>query len=521
MERRNLKQSCIAILLTMLLGMVGGKAVAHDIAVANQDGVTIYYSWINNNTELAVSFQGDSYDAYADEYSGNIVIPESVEYGGLYDCSRVTSVAIPNSVTSIYGCAFGWCYGMTSVNIPNNVVLIDGWAFYMCNSLTSLTIPKSVTTIGEEAFSYCGKLTSIKVESGNPKYDSRDNCNAIIEKGTNQLIVGCENTIIPNSVTSIGHHVFLWCRGLKSLTIPNSVTAIGNWTFGGCTQLVSATIPKNMKSIGMGLFSGCRSLTTVTIPSSVTAIGDWAFNNCPALATIYVQTKEPVIFESSGSNAFGAENFQQATVYVPIGSKSKYEVADVWKKFSNIVEMEVIDLGDGNGDGTINAADVKEVANYIMGSPSEKFSEKAADANEDGTVNAADIVTIVNILRHATDTPDKVLLWFLVTNRDVVIPMSQVGMLVAADDSPYFSVLDINGNVLAEDVLRVHFLKLDPAGVENTEVAELQNMLKRYVNNQLTLVGAQGTVNVYSVSGVKVASVTALDGETLIDVSAL
>ena len=123
-------------------------------------------------------------------------------------------------------------------------------------------------------------------------------------------------------------------------------------------------------------------------------------------------------------------------------------------------------------------------------------------------------------MRHA-DASDKAPLWFLVTNRDIAIPMSQVGMLVAADDSPYFSVLDINGSVLAEDVLRVHFLKLDPASVENIKVDEPQNMLKCHVNNQLTLVGAQGTVNVYSVSGVKVASATALGKETLIDVSAL
>ena len=129
MERRNLKQSCVAILLTMLLGMVGEKAIAHDIAVANQDGVTIYYSWINNNTELAVSCEGDSHDAYADEYSGNIVIPESVLYGGQ-----------TYKVTSIGSCAFYDCTGVTSVTIPNSVTSIGTMAFAGCSSLTSIYV---------------------------------------------------------------------------------------------------------------------------------------------------------------------------------------------------------------------------------------------------------------------------------------------------------------------------------------------------------------------------------------------
>lgn len=111
--------------------------------------------------------------------------------------------------------------------------------------------------------------------------------------------------------------------------------------------------------------------------------------------------------------------------------------------------------------------------------------------------------------------------WYMKTDSNKLFPMSRVGMLVAADDSPYFSILDINGNVLAEDVLRVHFLQLDPSGVEDIMVDKPQNMLKSYVNNQLTLIGASGMVTVYSLSGMEVASTLANGRETILDLSAL
>lgn len=232
------------ILLTLLLSMAGATASAHDIEVTT-DGVTIYYSWTNGNTELAVSYRGTSVGSYFDEYSGNVVIPATVNYegtdypvtsidGAFWYCTELTSVSIPNSVKSIGRLAFTGCSKLSSITIPNSVTSIDNEAFSGCYILTSLTIPKSVTSIGNKAFSNCYALTSIIVEEGNTVFDSRDNCNAIIRTATNTLIAGCQNTTILNSVTSLGGYAFAGCRNLTSVTIPNSVTTIGSYAFTGC-----------------------------------------------------------------------------------------------------------------------------------------------------------------------------------------------------------------------------------------------------------------------------------------------
>ena len=247
------KQSFITILLSVLMSMVGAKSFAHDIEVANTDGKTIYYVWTNNNTELSVSYRGTREDSYSNEYSGSIVIPETVEYGGN-----------TYSVTSIGRSAFWECEGLSSVTIPNNVTSIDLEAFEYCRGLTSITIPNNVSSIGNSAFNGCSGLESIKVENSNPKYDSRNNCNAIIDNN-NQLIVGCKNTIIPNSVTSIGYGAF---EG---------------------SGLASITIPHNVKSISLGAFRSCKGLSSVVIGNGVTSINEDAFTGCPSLASIVVE----------------------------------------------------------------------------------------------------------------------------------------------------------------------------------------------------------------------------------------
>ncbi len=179
------------------------------------------------------------------------------------ECYGLTSIEIPSSVMSIGEYAFYGCSALTSVPFADGSQLetIGGFAFQGCSGLTSITIPASVTTIGDDAFGWCSKLETMTVEDGNAVYDSRNGCNAIIEKSSNTLIIGCKGSTIPDGVTIIGECAFANCEGLTSITIPASVTTIGEIAFEGCSELATVTVYAPSCILGENAFESCPDFT--------------------------------------------------------------------------------------------------------------------------------------------------------------------------------------------------------------------------------------------------------------------
>ena len=308
-----------------------------------------------------------------------------------YIGENVTNFEIPSVINGYSVIEIkGWCLkkaiNLQSITIPEGVVKIRQYAFAHCLNLRSVHIPSTVDYIYNDAFSDCPNLASITVDKDNKRYDSRDNCNAIIDSKYNELISGCKTTIIPTSVTSIGEHAFEKCTGLTSVSLPNNITTIGYYSFYGCKGLTSIVIPSTVKKIDTAAFSGCDGLssikvedsnttydsrnncnaiietktntiiagckktiipsdilhikgyafygtgiTSITIPENVKTIGSWSLAG-NKLKDVYSKITEPYdidIFKYSNP----------PILHVPAGTKSAYEAKGWSKYFSKIVEQ--------------------------------------------------------------------------------------------------------------------------------------------------------------------------------------
>ena len=244
----------------------------------------------------------------------SITIPEGVTNIGQYafgSCTSLTSVTIPSSVTSIGRETFSQCSSLTSIEIPEGVTSIGQWAFNYCSSLTSVAIPSSVTSIGYTAFGSCSSLTSITIPSSVTNFlgDIFYKCPNLKTAGP----IGGGYNIEFGWTTSIPSHAFGGLSDLTSIEIPEGVTSIGTYAFNNCSSLTSIEIPSSVTSIEQSAFSDCSSLTSIEIPSSVTSIGDRAFSDCSSLTLVAI----PSSVTSIGQYAFN--NCSNLKTAGPIG----------------------------------------------------------------------------------------------------------------------------------------------------------------------------------------------------------
>lgn len=349
------------IFLFLLLCMAGiTRTFAYDFSAVAPSGQTLYFTITDNSArEVSLTYpnyremasgSNSSYHYYTIYYwynyakpSGEVVIPENVEYNGV--CYTVTSISAHAfgggasfTITSGYSWDYYYsyaseCTGITSITIPNSVRTIGGNAFYGCTGLSGLlTIPNSVTSIGSSAFGNCSNLTSVDIP----------NSLTSISNSVFQNCGGLTSVNIPNTVTSIGDSAFSGCSSLTSVIIPNSVTSLGGSAFQNCSVLTSVTIGSSVTSIGDDAFNGCSGLTLVTIGNSVTSIGKRAFRDCSGLTEIVsLRLTPPTVYYSytypSYSTFYNVN--KSIPVYVPAESLSAYQNASGWDEFTNYIEV--------------------------------------------------------------------------------------------------------------------------------------------------------------------------------------
>jgi hypothetical protein len=322
----------------------------------------------SNLTNITIPSSVTSIGYYAFYSSGltNIDISEGVTNIGskAFGYCKFTNIILPDSITSIGNDAFYNCKNLRDISFGENLKYIGNYAFIDCVNLTSIEIPQNVVNIGYGITFGCDSITNITVAEENKTYDSRNNCNAIIETNSNTLIAGCQNTIIPNDIVVIGDQAFSSIKTLTNITIPNSVTTIGFDAFGACNNLNNVVIPESVTTISDSAFNGNDAFTQIVIPASVTEIGYEAFSHCSNLETIIIAEDNTVYDSRNNCNAIIETNTNTLIVgcqntVIPDGVV-RIEPNAFWD-CKNMTEIVIPDTVESIGYGAFYAPNITYV----------------------------------------------------------------------------------------------------------------------------------------------------------------
>jgi len=473
---------------------------AQSFSAVAPSGHTLYYTVVNGEAKVV---SPSSTSGYGNNFTGNLIIPDSVSSNGI-------------------------TYPVTT--LAANV-------FLYCRYLTGVTIPQTVTTIGNNAFGSCSSLVSMIVSTDNSVFDSRDNCNAIIETNSNTLMFGCRSSVIPNTVTSIGDKAFSGCSSLTSISIPNSVTSIGNNAFSGCTSLLSVNISNSVTSIGQEAFWNCSSLIGITIPNSVTSIGNGAFKNCnnivsfniptsittiststfwgcSSLANIYIPNSVTVIGNTAFSNCVALTNITIPNSVFTIGEDAfKDCTLDTVTLFWEIpISQSLANASQLLSNTSVFSIPCGSISYYTLlwdnSWNTHNYQERGADFQLNVSASEDDWGTVSIIPQDGQ----------YIRCADSIAVIQAI-----ANEGYQFSHWD-NGNVANPDTLRVHSdssvtaIFVPSIGVENPIMAELQVYARNgqvFVNGECNIKDVQ----LYDISGKLLKTVKVDGSNTVIDIT--
>lgn len=365
-----------------------GKQAFIDCYAMTHVGTTSLESWLNID--------------FADQYANPLYYVHHLTVDG----QELSDVVIPSSVSKIKPLAFIECDGLKSVKIADGVNDLGESAFAYCDGISSLSLPSSLQTIGKQAFQGCTALTDVVIPVGVKS----------LPDGLFMNCTGLKGVSIPNGVVSVGKNVFNGCSAMQKITLPNSVNvlaasafagcsslrkinlsrclnAIGDNTFQGCTSLSRVVIPDSVKTIGYQAFYKCANLNNITIGSSVLSLGVDAFRDCPKISVV---TCRPIVPPSTPNpDCFTRSIYNKATLRVPVASYHDYKNSGIWPWFKNMIGTNVDTvMGDVNGDGEVNIADINAIIDCIFLAD----GNAACDVNADGDVNIADVNTVIDYL---------------------------------------------------------------------------------------------------------------------------